>query len=250
MRKSFMIVVACTALVASSCASGDTADESSASVEPTEDESSVSVDPAEDESSVSVDPAKDESSTGNTDVDCPPLDGSGEQLQTFDGPPPDCLEPDASYQALVVTNKGEFTIELDAESAPVTTNNFVFLARNQYFDNTVCHRIIPGFVVQCGDPTATGTGGPGYTIVDEPPNAGEYQIGSIAMANTGSPDSGGSQFFIITGEQGAALPPQYSLFGEVVDGFDGTVVPMEAAGSVAGDPSEPIEIESITIIQS
>ena len=161
-----------------------------------------------------------------------------------------CLDPDASYQALVVTNKGEFTIELDQENAPETTNSFVFLARNQYFDDTVCHRIIPGFVVQCGDPSATGTGGPGYTIVDEPPSAGEYQIGSIAMANTGAPNSGGSQFFIITGEQGAALPPQYSLFGEVIEGFDGTVVSMEAAGTAAGDPSEPIEIQSITIIES
>ncbi len=161
-----------------------------------------------------------------------------------------CLDPDASYQALVVTNKGEFTIELDQEKAPETTNSFVFLARNQYFDNTVCHRIIPGFVVQCGDPTATGTGGPGYTIIDEPPDAGEYEIGSIAMANTGAPNSGGSQFFIITGDQGAALPPQYSLFGEVIEGFEGTVVSMEAAGTAAGDPSEPIEIQSITIIQS
>jgi cyclophilin family peptidyl-prolyl cis-trans isomerase len=219
-RKSFMIVVAATAFVAGSCGSDDTAVESSARAEST------------------------------ADADCPPVDGSGEQLQAFDGPPPDCLDSDATYQALVVTNKGEFTIELDAESAPVTTNNFVFLARNQYFDNTECHRIIPGFVVQCGDPTATGTGGPGYTITDEPPSAGEYQIGSIAMANTGAPDSGGSQFFIITGEQGAALPPQYSLFGEVIEGFDGTVVQMEAAGSAAGNPSEPIEIESITIIQS
>jgi cyclophilin family peptidyl-prolyl cis-trans isomerase len=183
-------------------------------------------------------------------VECPPVEGTGEQQQTFDGPPPMCLDPDASYQALVVTNKGEFTIELDQDKAPETTNSFVFLARNQYFDNTVCHRIIPGFVVQCGDPTATGTGGPGYTITDEPPSAGEYEIGSIAMANTGAPDSGGSQFFIITGEQGAALPPQYSLFGEVIEGFDGTVVSMEAAGTAAGDPSEPIEIQSITIIES
>jgi len=239
MRKSFTIVVACTALVASACAGDDTTDESTAPAESAVDESAA---PAE--STV------DDSSTAITDGGCPPVDGSGEQLQTFDGPPPDCLDPDASYQALVVTNKGEFTIELDAESAPVTTNNFVFLARNQYFDDTVCHRIIPGFVVQCGDPTATGTGGPGYTIADEPPNAGEYQIGSIAMANTGAPDSGGSQFFIITGDQGAALPPQYSLFGEVTEGFDGTVLPMEAAGSAVGDPSEPIEIQSITIIQS
>ncbi len=100
---------------------------------------------------------------------------------------------------------GEFTIALDPETGPVAANNFVFLARNQYFDDTVCHRIIPNFVVQCGDPTATGTGGPGYTIVDEPPAPGQYQIGSIAMAKTSEPDSAGSQFFIITGTDGATL---------------------------------------------
>ena len=228
-RKSLLILVACTAVVASSCGSDESSEESAATTGATQDSVTDS-----------------ESSS----VDCPPPDGTGEQKQSFDGPPPMCLDPDASYQALVVTNKGEFTIELDQEKAPETTNSFVFLARNQYFDDTVCHRIIPGFVVQCGDPSATGTGGPGYTIVDEPPSAGEYQIGSIAMANTGAPNSGGSQFFIITGEQGAALPPQYSLFGEVIEGFDGTVVSMEAAGTAAGDPSEPIEIQSITIIES
>ena len=231
-RKSILVLLACTALVASSCGSDESSDDSPVASDPTEADNDTVAD------------------TTTSDADCPPVEGSSEQLQTFDGPPPMCLDPDASYQALVVTNKGEFTIDLDQDKAPETTNSFVFLARNQYFDNTVCHRIIPGFVVQCGDPTATGTGGPGYTIIDEPPVAGEYQIGSIAMANTGAPNSGGSQFFIITGEQGAALPPQYSLFGEVIDGFDGTVVSMEAAGTATGDPSEPIEIQSITIIQS
>jgi len=222
--KPFLAAVACVGLIASACGSDDTSEGSTATEASTE--------------------GGDESS-----AECPPVDGSGEQLQNFDAAPPMCLEPGASYEAVVVTNKGEFTIELDPEQAPETTNSFVFLARNKYFDDTVCHRIIPGFVVQCGDPTATGTGGPGYTIIDELPGAGEYQIGSIAMANAG-PQSGGSQFFIITGESGAALPPQYALFGEVIDGFDGTVVSMEAAGTAAGDPSEPIEIQSITIVQS
>ena len=161
-----------------------------------------------------------------------------------------CLDPDATYTAIITTNKGEFTIELDPDQAPVATNNFVFLARNQYFNETECHRIIPGFVVQCGDPTATGTGGPGYTIIDEPPATGQYEIGSIAMAKTAAPDSAGSQFFIITGEDGAALPPEYALFGQVITGFDETVGVMEAAGSASGTPGEPIRIESITIVQS
>ena len=184
-------------------------------------------------------------------ADCPPDEGTDGQTQTFDAPPPMCLDDDATYEAVVTTNKGEFTIALDPEQAPVTTNNFVFLARHRYFDDTVCHRIIPDFVVQCGDPTATGTGGPGYTIVDEPPAPGRYRVGSIAMAKTPAPDSGGSQFFIITGANGTALPPEYSLFGEVTAGLDDTVAAMAAAGTPgAGVPSETIAIESTRIVQS
>jgi cyclophilin family peptidyl-prolyl cis-trans isomerase len=192
------------------------------------------------------------SSSASSDVsaDCPPVDGAAEQVREFDDAPPPCLEPGASYEATVTTNMGEFTIAIDPETAPVAANNFVFLARYQYFDDTVCHRIIPNFVVQCGDPTGTGTGGPGYTIVDEPPAPGQYQIGSIAMAKTAAPDSAGSQFFIITGSDGAALPPEYALFGQVIDGLDTTVEAMAAAGTPDGVPSEPVEIQSIRISQS
>jgi cyclophilin family peptidyl-prolyl cis-trans isomerase len=183
-------------------------------------------------------------------ADCPPIDGADSQTREFDAAPPMCLEPGGSYEAIVTTNKGEFTIALDPETAPVAANNFVFLARNRYFDETVCHRIIPDFVVQCGDPTASGSGGPGYTIVDEPPAPGQYQVGSIAMAKTPAPDSAGSQFFIVTGPNGVALPPEYALFGQVVDGLDGAVAAMAAAGTPDGAPTEPIEIQSIRIAQS
>ncbi|NND73970.1 MAG: peptidylprolyl isomerase [Ilumatobacter sp.] len=158
-----------------------------------------------------------------------------------------CIDPDVEYRALITTNMGEFTVDLDQQQAPVTVNNFVFLARNGYFDGTVCHRIIPGFVVQCGDPEGTGLGGPGYQFADELPQAGEYLLGSIAMANSG-PDSNGSQFFIITGQQGVELPPAYALFGQVADGFDETVKPIEAVGTPEGAPSEPVEISSVTIL--
>jgi cyclophilin family peptidyl-prolyl cis-trans isomerase len=204
-----------------------------------------------DETSVPDDTSvADEESDDAAAAGCPPVEGANEQTQDFDAAPPECLEPAATYEAVVTTNKGEFTIALDPESAPVAANNFVFLARNQYFDATVCHRIIPNFVVQCGDPTATGTGGPGYTIIDEPPAPGEYQIGSIAMAKTQAPDSAGSQFFIITGTDGVALPPEYALFGQVVDGLDTTVAAMAAAASPSGEPTEPIEIQQIRITQS
>jgi cyclophilin family peptidyl-prolyl cis-trans isomerase len=182
-------------------------------------------------------------------ADCPPEEGTDEATRQFVGPPPDCLDPAATYDAVVTTNKGEFTITLDPTSAPVAANNFVFLARNRYFDDTVCHRIIPGFVVQCGDPTATGTGGPGYTIVDEPPAPGQYRIGSVAMAKTPAPDSAGSQFFIITGPDGASLPPEYALFGEVTAGLDEAVAAMAAAGSLDGVPTEPIQIQSVRIVR-
>jgi cyclophilin family peptidyl-prolyl cis-trans isomerase len=182
-------------------------------------------------------------------VECPPEDGTDEVTQSFDAPPPMCLDPDLDYTALVSTNKGDITIALDQDRAPQTVNNFVFLARNRYFDDTTCHRIVTDFVVQCGDPDGTGRGGPGYQIADELPQEGEYRLGSIAMANSG-PNTNGSQFFIISGPNGEALPPQYSLFGEVTDGYEPTVVEITKAASPSGEPAEPIQIESVTISTS
>jgi len=183
-------------------------------------------------------------------VECPPTDGSPVSLPTFAEYPPMCIDPANSYTAEIVTNKGDLTVELFADRAPLTVNSFVTLARFGYFDGISCHRIIPNFVAQCGDPTGTGTGGPGYEFADELPEAGEYQIGSLAMANAG-PNTNGSQFFIITGSDGAALPPSYSLFGQVTEGLDTTVPALDAAGSPGGvPPLEPVNIESITITES
>ena len=105
---------------------------------------------------------------------------------------------------------GTFVIALDAKAAPQTVNNFVFLAQHHFFDCVIFHRVIPGFVDQTGDPTGTGSGGPGYTIPDELPAkasnpADQYPLGSVAMANTGQPHSGGSQWFIVAGTQGESL---------------------------------------------
>ena len=128
------------------------------------------------------------------------------------------------YTATVKTDVGSFVIALDAKDAPQTVNNFVFLVQKHFFDCVIFHRVIPGFVDQTGDPTGTGSGGPGYTIPDELPAkasnpADQYPLGSVAMANTGQPHSGGSQWSIVAGAQGESLPNSYSLFGHVTSGM-------------------------------
>ncbi len=178
---------------------------------------------------------------------CPAPDGSSPLRRSFSGEPPMCIDPSHRYQALLRTSKGELTIALDAVGAPRTVNNFVFLARYHYFDGTIFHRIIPGFVIQGGDPTGTGTGGPGYRFADELPPPGRYQIGSVAMANAG-PDTNGSQFFIVSGPDGTRLPPQYSLFGAVVAGGD-TVAALDACGSRSGRPTEQVVLEEVRITE-
>ena len=148
----------------------------------------------------------------------------------------------------MATSKGTMTIALDPVAAPRTVNNFVFLARYHYFDGVAFHRIIPGFVIQGGDPEGTGRGGPGYRFADELPKPGRYEVGSLAMANAG-PDTNGSQFFIISGPDGVRLPPQYSLFGKVVGGLD-VVASLDAVGSPgAGTPKERVTIDSVTIAE-
>ena len=187
------------------------------------------------------------------DTPCPAADGSSARTITFAKPPPTCIDPAKTYTAVVTTNLGAYTVQLDAKAAPTTVNNFVVLARYHYFDSTLCHRAIPAFMVQCGDPTGSGTGGPGYTIADELPTAGAYKIGSLAMANTGSPNTGSSQFFLITGAKGVALPATYSLFGQVADGLDSTVKTLDAAGNPANNgipPLKQIVILSVAITEA
>jgi cyclophilin family peptidyl-prolyl cis-trans isomerase len=160
-----------------------------------------------------------------------------------------CIDAEKRYTAEMVTSKGTMAIALDPAAAPKTVNNFVFLARYHYFEGIHFHRVIPGFVLQGGDPEGSGRGGPGYRFQDELPKAGRYEIGSLAMANAG-PDTNGSQFFIISGQSGVQLPPQYSLFGKVVKGLD-VVAAIDAIGSPgAGTPKEKVVIESVTITES
>lgn len=180
---------------------------------------------------------------------CPAADGSSAKTAKFPAAPPTCIDATKTYTVKVDTNLGSYTAVLDAAKAPLTVNNFVYLARYHYFDTTPCHRIITGFVIQCGDPTGSGTGGPGYSFADELPAAGAYKIGSLAMANSSRPSTNGSQFFVISGAQGVALPPQYSLFGQVTSGLD-VVTKLDAVGSSSGTPSTKVTIDKVTVTES
>ena len=182
------------------------------------------------------------------DQELPAADGSSPKRQKFSAEPPMCIDPAKRYTATMITSKGTMVIALDPIAAPRTVNNFVFLARYHYYDGIIFHRVIPGFVLQGGDPEGSGRGGPGYRFADELPKAGRYEIGSLAMANAG-PDTNGSQFFIISGPDGARLPPQYSLFGAVVSGGD-VVSTIDAIGTRSGTPTEKVTIESVTIEES
>jgi cyclophilin family peptidyl-prolyl cis-trans isomerase len=178
----------------------------------------------------------------------PNPDGSSEQRQKFSAAPPMIIDTAKNYSATMVTSKGTLEIVLDAVGAPTTVNSFVYLARWHYYDGIVFHRVIPGFVLQGGDPTGTGAGGPGYRFNDELPKAGRYELGSLAMANAG-PNTNGSQFFVISGPDGMRLPPLYALFGKVVKGLD-VVEAINGIGTSSGKPKENVVIESVTITES
>jgi cyclophilin family peptidyl-prolyl cis-trans isomerase len=156
------------------------------------------------------------------------------------------IDPSKRYTATMETTLGTIVIALDAINAPRTVNNFVYLAGYHYYDGIIFHRIINGFMCQGGDPTGTGTGGPGYRFGDELPKPGQYQIGSVAMANAG-PNTNGSQFFIVSGASGVSLPPAYALFGQVVKGLD-VVDAMQNVPTARGDrPLTDVVINSVTI---
>lgn len=179
----------------------------------------------------------------------PPLDGSAPRKQDFKSAPDMGIDPAKRYTAKIDTSLGEVVVALDGAAAPTTVNNFVFLALNHYYDGVVFHRIIKGFMCQGGDPTGTGRGGPGYKFADELPKPGRYEVGSVAMANSG-PNTNGSQFFIVSGPSGVGLPPLYSLFGKVVKGLD-VVDAMQNVKTGGQDrPIDDITINSVAITVS
>ncbi len=161
----------------------------------------------------------------------------------FDAPPPMALDPAADYLAEIVTTEGRIVVDLFEDTAPETVNNFVFLARQGFYNGVIFHRVVPGFVIQGGDPTGTGRGGPGYRFADELDAPQPYARGIVAMANSG-PDTNGSQFFIMHADSG--LPYAYSIFGEVVDGME--TVDAIAAKQLQGErPVDDVSIVAITI---
>lgn len=170
----------------------------------------------------------------------------------------DAPEKTAQYTgkvaATINSSVGPLAITLDADKAPCTVNSFLSLASQDYYDGTSCHRLgnNPGFeLLQCGDPTGEGTGGPGYTIPDEFEESDTFPAGTLAMANTGRPNSGGSQFFMVFGD--TQLPPAYTVFGTLDEAAIKTLQEVgaagvaEAGGDGTGAPKKPVEFENITV---
>jgi peptidyl-prolyl cis-trans isomerase B (cyclophilin B) len=186
---------------------------------------------------------------------CPASTKATVNTQKYSSAPAMTIDTSKNYSATVVTTAGTFDIALDAKTAPITVNNFVFLADKGYYHCVIFHRVIPGFMDQSGDPTGTGEGGPGYTIQDQNPAkaanpAQQYPLGSVAMANTGQPNTGGSQFFIVSGSEGESLPNTYALFGSVTSGMN-VVDTINKQGSAAGVPPDVTQrILSVTIHES
>ena len=149
-----------------------------------------------------------------------------------------------SYTAILHTTAGDITIQLSPDT-PITTNNFVFLAQQKFYDSVIFHRVIPGFMIQGGDPTGTGMGDPGYKFADEK-FTGEYKRGTVAMANSG-PNTNGSQFFIMHADY--ALPPNYVIFGMTTSGLDVVDKIATAKTGVSDRPVEPVSITSVEVIE-
>jgi len=158
------------------------------------------------------------------------------------------LDTSKTWDLVVETSCGSFTIRLDLQRAPKTAASLVSLAQNGFFDGTTFHRVVPGFVIQGGDPTGTGTGGPGYQTVDVPPPGSAYTEGVVAMAKAGfeAPGTSGSQFFVVTGAD-IGLPAEYAVVGEVTEGLE-TVKAIDALGVGDGPPSQPVVIEQVTVV--
>jgi cyclophilin family peptidyl-prolyl cis-trans isomerase len=169
-------------------------------------------------------------------------------LKNFNEPFPMNIDKSKTYTALLVTSAGDIEIALNADKTPITVNNFVNLAKKNFYDNTIFHRAMKDFMIQGGDPKGDGTGGPGYRFDDEPFD-GEYSRGTVAMANAG-PDTNGSQFFIMHAD--TALQKNYVIFGKVLKGMEvvDKIAEAEVTASLSGEnskPVNPVTVKSVTI---
>ncbi len=166
-------------------------------------------------------------------------------ILSFAKAPPFTIDPNKGYTATITFPTGTVVVELNAQAAPLTVNNFVFLARQHFYDGVTCHRVIPNFVAQCGDPTGTGNGGPGYTIPDEKSPL-PHDTGAVAMAKTSAPNSAGSQFYITMAPQ-PSLNGNYTVFGQVISGQDvvDKLTPRDPATNPNASPGE--RIISVTV---
>jgi peptidyl-prolyl cis-trans isomerase B (cyclophilin B) len=161
--------------------------------------------------------------------------------------PKQTVKPGEELTAVVQTSCGTFEIALDTKRAPKTSNSFAHLAEEGFYDDLTFHRIVPGFVIQGGDPLGTGTGGPGYAVVEKPPANLAYTKGVVAMAKSSAepPGTSGSQFYVVTGAD-AGLPPEYALVGKVSQGYD-VVARIGKLGTASEKPKQTVLIEKITI---
>jgi len=187
---------------------------------------------------------------GATSKPTPSPTEGGKSLQ-WSSPPPITIDPGRQYSATIKTNFGDIVVQLFPKDAPLAVNNFVFLARQGFYDGVKFHRVVKGFVIQSGDPTGTGTGGPGYRFADEKVTR-DYVAGILAMANAGS-NTNGSQFFITLADLRARLPKDYTIFGQVTGGFDVALkigdVPVTARlpGGEVSSPTVDVHIDTIVI---
>ncbi len=162
-------------------------------------------------------------------------------------PPTERLDPERTWTLTFDTSCGTFVVTLDLDSAPATAASLVSLAKAGFYDDTVFHRIVPGFVIQGGDPTQTGTGGPGYKTVDVPKEGTTYGKGVVAMAKTADEPAGtsGSQFFVVTGDD-VSLPPEYAVAGTVTEGMDVVERIGELGDPTTEEPLQPVVVSSVT----
>ena len=167
-------------------------------------------------------------------------------MKQYSAPPALTIDPKKSYTATIETTAGTMTADLFTDDAPNTVNNFVFLARDGYYGDVIFHRVISGFMIQGGDPTGTGRGGPGYRFADEPVKR-PYARGTLAMANAG-PNTNGSQFFIMHADY--PLPPNYTVFGKLTAGEDGLDAIASAPTGAQDRPVAPVTITSVTIAEA